>query len=387
MKSRFLLKQTPIIPTTFHKSLWPGSLSLPLSGGISGGSSIKKLNNIFIRNYFRSVSIPQTLISSASKFYIDELQPYVASGNFNPSFEESSQLQIKINRYLRDNSQLSEVKNFTKILDEFVNRDSSTNKNDFLTVLELTGLNQPLNQSLTQDIYFKVLTISAIIESFGIKRLIDGDSPAIGFANNSENKFLPAHCDKMNDDETPQFVGIVTIKSNSKAFTFFTENHLIYKNLKMHHPQSLKILEEVLICKIKLNQKGFFEKTKPHKIINYNDDGSIFLNYNFLDNPYILFDPQNSKYSQKEVDKAIEDFSTICLNLSESFKFVCDEKNNVLFFDNCKVLHGLSIVNPKDIRKMVYLPCESVDNSKPKNIIEKNSHQKVKSSLNSLHHQ
>jgi len=96
-----------------------------------------------------------------------------------------------------------------------------------------------------------------------------------------------------------------------------------------------------------------------------------------LDNPYILFDPQNSRYSQKEVDKAIEDFSTICLNLGESFKFFCDEKNNVLFFDNCKVLHGLSIVNPKDIRKMIYLPCESVDNLKPKNIIEKNSHQKL----------
>jgi len=96
---------------------------------------------------------------------------------------------------------------------------------------------------------------------------------------------------------------------------------------------------------------------------------------------------QNSKYSQKEVDKAIADFSSVCLNLSESFKFVCDEKNNVLFFDNCKLLHGLSIVNEKDIRKMVYLPCESADNSKPKSIIEKNSHQKIKTSLNSLHQQ
>jgi len=248
MKSRFLIKQTPKISSKIQTSFWPGGLSADVFGGVFRGSSISRLNNIFIRNYFRSVLIPQGLISSASKFYINELQPYIVSGNFNPSCEESSQLQIKINQYLRQNSQLNEVKNFTKILDEFANRDSSTNKNDFFTVLEMIGLNQPSNQSLMQDIYFKVLTISAIIESFGIKRLMDENHPAIGFVNNSSNKFLPAHCDKMNDDETPQFVGIVTIKSNSKAFTFFTENHLIYKNFKPQYPQSLKILEEVLIC-------------------------------------------------------------------------------------------------------------------------------------------
>jgi len=177
--------------------------------------SITKLNNIFIRNYFRSTIIPRGIIQHAQHLYLNELKPNIACGNLNPSLNETTEFQLKINQYLKENWEKNEIKNFYKLVTDFANTNSSNSRNNLFTVIELIGLDQPLNQSLTQDIYFKVLTISAIIESFGIKRLIDGDSPAIGFANNSENKFLPAHCDKMNDDETPQFNASSAISKNS----------------------------------------------------------------------------------------------------------------------------------------------------------------------------
>jgi hypothetical protein len=320
--------------------------------------SINKLNNIFSRNYFRSTIIPKGIIQHAQKFYLNELKFHIACGNLNPSLKEITQLQFIINQYFQENIQDSEIKNFKKIFDEFTKKNLINDKNNLFTVLELIGLDQPSNQSLSQDIFFKILTISAIMQQSKIRRMILNDYPIIGFLSDN-NRFIPAHCDKIHDDSIPEFVAIVTVNSNSNAFTFFTENYLIYKNFKLQNPQSFKILQEVLICKNEVNEKGFFTKTKAHKIINYKEDGSIFLHYNFSSNPYLISDPTQCKYSQKDVDKAIGDFSVMCLNLSESFKFVCDQKNNVLLFKNQDVLHGRSEVMQSEVRKMVYLPCES----------------------------
>ncbi len=321
-----------------------------------------RLKNIFVRNYYRSTIIPDGIIQNAQRFYLNELQPTIPGGNLNPSLKQITQLEFRINQYFKENIQQSEVKNFKKILDEFAKKNSSNDKNNLFTVLELIGLNQPPNQTLTQDIFFKALTISAIMQQAGITRTVLNDDPIIGFLSN--NRFLPAHCDKINDSIIPEFVAIVTINSNSKAFTFITENHLIYKNFKLQNPQSFKILQEVDIYRNEINEMGLPVKTRAHKIINYKEDGSIFLDYNYSRNPYLIFDPQQFKYSQEEVDKAISDFEAICLDLKESFKFVCDQKNIVVLFKNQDVLHGRSEVKNNEKREMAYLPCESFNKNK-----------------------
>jgi hypothetical protein len=325
---------------------------------------IFRLKNIFVRNYYRSTIIPDGIIKNAQRFYLNELQPTISGGNLNPSLKQITQLEFRINKYFKENLQQSEVKNFKKLLDEFAKKNSSDKNNQF-TVLELIGLNQPSNQTLTQDIFFKALTISAIMQQAGIRRTVLNDDPIIGFLSN--NQFLPAHCDKINDSIIPEFVAIVTINSNSKAFTFITENHLIYKNFKLQNPQSFKILQEVDICRNEINAMELSVKTRAHKIINYKGDGSIFLDYEYSRNQYSIFDPQQCKYSQEEVDKAISDFEAICLDLKESFKFVCDEKNNVVLFKNKSVLHGRSEVGNNERRKMIYLPCESFNKNKTPN--------------------
>ena len=329
------------------------------------GYPIFRLKNIFARNYYRSTIIPDGIIQNAQRFYLNELQPTIPGGNLNPSLKQITQLEFRINQFFKENLQKSEVKNFKKILDEFAKKNSSNDKNNLFTVLELIGLNQPSNQTLTQDIFFKALTISAIMQQAGIIRTVLNDDPIIAFLSN--NRFLPAHCDKINDSIIPEFVAIVTINSNSKAFTFITENHLIYKNFKLQNPQSFKILQEVDIYRSEINEMELPVKTRAHKIINYKEDGSIFLDYNYSRNPYLIFDPQQFKYSQEEVDKAISDFEAICLDLKESFKFVCDQKNNVVLFKNEKVLHGRSEVKNNEKREMVYLPCESLNKNKTPN--------------------
>jgi hypothetical protein len=316
---------------------------------------VNGLNNIFFRNYYRSVKIPASLIFQVQKTYLNEFLPKVPSGNFNPSFYESLILKEKIARFFRANSDDLDCKNFISKISEFVIDDQNDQSKQVLTVLELVGLNQVDNLSLVQDIYFKTLTLSAIMEIFDIKRSVHNDFPAIGFLVDN-NQFIPHHCDKMHQDKIPEIVAILTIRSNSNAITFFTENDLIYNKFKSLYPQSFKILEEVNISKNEVDENGYFQKTKAHKVINYHENGNVFLHYNFSNNPYLIDDIKNCQYTQDQVDKAIDDFKIICKNSKECFRFICDKKNNVLLFKNKHVLHGRSAVLGNVERKMVYLP-------------------------------
>jgi len=160
----------------------------------------------------------------------------------------------------------------------------------------------------------------------------------------------------MQNDKIPQILAIITIKSNSKAITFFSQNQKILQKLKLLNPKSVEILQEVLISKYEVNSEGYFVKTTPHKIINHRNDGSVFIQYNFSNNPYFISDPKNSKYSQKEVDQAIANFCLVSNKLSQSFKFTCDERENVIIFKNEQLVHGRTAVSENEIREMAYLP-------------------------------
>ena len=310
----------------------------------------KNFGDIFLRNYFRSILVPKILNDQLQKIYIDEFASKIPTGNFNPSQVETLILKEKIVKFIRQNQSREDINNFMAIFHDFANQNYQN-----FNVLELIGLKQINNSSLSQNLYFKANSLSAILEIFDIKRSVYNDYPAIGFLKDNR-RYIPAHCDKMQNDKIPQIVAIITINSNSKAITFFYQNHKILQKLTLLNPKSVEILQEVLISKNEVNEQGYFVKTTPHKIINHRKDGSVFIQYNFSNNPYFISDPKNCKYSQKEVDQAIANFCLISNKLKQSFKFTCDERENVIIFKNDQLVHGRTAVLENEIREMAYLP-------------------------------